>query len=85
MLSLCLNQVELTVLTLYISTTKLLLLVSSVYFGKMLNKPYLNFFFSPFGYNIENIEPKCNVLRTNVLNSRTMGLNISFCVLLSVF
>jgi len=42
----------------------------------LLNKLLLTFLFSPFCPDIKNIEPKL-LLRTNVLNSRTMYLNIA--------
>jgi len=56
MFSLCLNQVELAVFTLYISTTKLLV-QSVVLIKRLLNKLYLTFLFSPFC--LRTLIPKC--------------------------
>jgi len=73
MFSLSLNQVELTLFTLY--TTTKLLLQSVVYVKKWLNKLNLTFLFSI----LRTLIPKCS-LRTHALNSRTMYLIISLCV-----
>jgi len=52
MVLLSLNQVEMAVLTLYILTTKLLVIKT------LLNKLNLTFLLSPFRSNIQNIDTK---------------------------
>jgi len=70
---------------LFISTTKLFVQSVVYTYPKVVKQTQFNFFFSSFCSDIENIEPKMYLERTNVLNSRTHYLNISLCKSFLIF